>query len=259
MPVSAAAFDPRVTLARPDLADQALEGVIRAAAFRTPRPMHGAAPVADIRAEANAGSERIDQLLFGEAFDVLDTRGDHVWGRARRDGVVGWMAAADLGEGTPEPTHHMVAAGGELPLNALCDARPGAEPIGAFERDPVLVAERLIGTPHQPGARSSLSTDCAGLVQQTLYACGLAGPRYADQQAELGHAVTRAEARRGDLVIWRHPTGGLSWTGHSALMLDADRLIHASGDRGGVVVEAFDAAHARYSADGFAGPVFRRL
>lgn len=259
MPASAAFLDPRTTLARPDLADQALEGVVRAAAFRTPRPMHGALPVADISAEANAGSERIDQLLFGEAFDVLDTRGDRVWGRARRDGVVGWMAVADLGDGAPAPTHHMAVAGGDLPLNALCGVRPGAEAIGAFERDPVLVAERLISTPHQPGARSSLSTDCAGLVQQALYACGLDGPRYADQQAELGHAVTRAEARRGDLVVWLHPTGGPSWTGHSALMLDADRLIHASGDRGGVVVEAFDVAHARYTADGFSDPVFRRL
>jgi cell wall-associated NlpC family hydrolase len=260
----AATLDPRTTLARPDLAEQALEGRVRAKAYRPVRPMHAAVPLSDITVDADPASERIDQLIFGEVFDVLDQKGDRLWGRARRDGLVGWIAASALKPGARLPTHRVAATAAALPLNALvadtAEASPeDLAPIGAFESDPVTVAERLLGVPHSLGARSSTATDGSGLIQQALYACGLAGPRYADQQAGLGHAVDRAEARRGDLVVWLAPSGDHSWTGHSAFMLDADRVLHATGHHGAVVIEAFDEADARYRADGFDAPLFRRL
>ena len=263
MTPDAATPDPRTTLARPDLAEQALEGLVRADAYLPARPMHAAVPVADIQADLDPASERIDQLIHGEAFDVLDQRGDRLWGRARRDGQVGWISASALRPGAPLPSHRVSAVAARLPLNALVAEGdlPAADlsPIGVFESDPVAVAERLLGVPHSLGARSSAATDCSGLVQQALYACGLAGPRHSDQQAELGVAVERDHARRGDLVVWLAEPGEHSWTGHSALMLDADRVIHATGHHGAVVVEAFAVADARYRADGFHAPVFRRL
>ncbi|MNI75368.1 Gamma-D-glutamyl-L-lysine endopeptidase [compost metagenome] len=120
------------------------------------------------------------------------------------------------------------------------------------------MAERLLGRPHALGARSSLETDCSGLVQQALLACGRPGPRRAADQAGLGRAVSREDAQRGDLVIWLSSAEG-DWTGHSALMLDAERIIHATGARGGVVVETLAEVEARLTADGFASAVFRRV
>ncbi len=263
MTADADLFDPRTALARPDLAEQALEGLVRADTYAATDTMHGRSPVADIFDGPDAGANRIDQLLRGEIFEVLDQDGSRVWGRARRDGVVGWMAAADLAPGAPEVDRRVVSSQGDWPLNAFVAVGESiaaeTAPVGELGNDPVAVAERLLGVPHEPGARSSISTDCAGLVQQALYACGRAGPRYADQQAELGRSISRAEAGRGDLVIWPHATGGAGWTGHSAFMLDGDRVLHASGDRGGVVIEAFAEVDARYRADGFDAPVFRRL
>ncbi|GAA0868444.1 NlpC/P60 family protein [Brevundimonas basaltis] len=264
MTPDAATVDPRTTLARPDLAEQALEGLVRADTYRAVQPMQAAVPFADIHADADPASERIDQLIFGEAFDVLDRQGDRLWGRARRDGLVGWIAASALQPGSRLPTHRVAAVAAGLPLNALvveaADVSPDdLAPIGAFESDPVAVAERLIGVPHSLGARSSAATDCSGLIQQALYACGLAGPRHADQQAELGRAIDRADARRGDLVVWLARPGDYSWTGHSAFMLDADQVIHATGHHGAVVIEAFAEADARCRAEGFRAPVFRRL
>ena len=237
---------------------------MRARSYRATRPMHAAVPLADIHAEADPASERIDQLIFGEAFDVLDQKGDRLWGRARRDGLVGWIAASAVQPGARLPTHRVAAVAAGLPLNALvadpAEASPDdLAPIGAFETDPVAVAERLLGVPHSLGARSSTATDCSGLIQQALYACGLAGPRFADQQAELGHSVARTDARRGDLVVWLAEPGDHSWTGHSAFMLDADRVLHATGHHGAVVIESFAEADARYRAEGFHAPVFRRL
>lgn len=257
MTAAADILDPRTTLARPDLAEQALEGVVRAAAYRATRAMRCTAPVADIR---DAAGTRIDQLVFGEAFDILDADGDRLWGRARRDGVVGWVARADLAEGAPLARRRVAAVDAALPLNALVleGEDPSFQPVGAFETDPVAVAERLLGVPHVPGGRSSRGTDCAGLVQQALYACGHAAPRYPDQQVDLGAAVARAQARRGDLVIWLHDDMG-PWNGHSAILLDADRVLHATGHHGAVVIEALAEAEARYAAEGFKAPVFRRL
>ncbi len=261
MTAAAASLDSRTNLARPDLAEQALEGIVRAAAFRSVRAMHCAIPVADIHADAVAGDHPVDQLIFGEAFDVLDKRDDQAWGRARRDGVVGWVRLSDLGDGAPLATHRIGATDQDLPLNALLVGAgdpPGLAPIGSFAAEPVQVAERLLGTPYKLGGRSSLGTDCCGLVQQALYACGRAAPRYADQQAELGQAVAAGQAQRGDLVIWLDPGAG-PWNGHAGFILDGDRVLHAVGRLGGVAIEPFAEADARHRVAGSAGPVIRRL
>ena len=261
---ASAAIDERSWLVRSDLAEQSLEGLVRAPAFKAVVAMHGHLPVADIFSDA-AGSERIDQLIFGEAFDALDRAGDRIWGRARRDGVVGWIDRAALKPGAPLATHRVASTNAVLPLNALIHhgwSGISAEDLvvtGEFEREPVAVAERMLGVPHELGARTSRATDCSGLVQQALYACGLAGPRRSDEQAALGVAVERTDLTRGDLVIWLHAGSAQSWTGHSAFALDADRLIHATGHAGRVVVEDLAEAEARYAADGFSPPVFRRL
>jgi len=252
-------------LARPDLAEQALEGLVHASAYRKTEPMHCRVAVADIVSDGDA---RIDQLLHGEAFDVLDRANGRVWGRARRDGVVGWVVLDSLSAGAPLATRRVAAVDAVLPLNALVvDTAEGLagelgeadlQPVGDFEGDPVAVAERLLGRPHEPGARSSISTDCSGLVQQALLACGLPGPRRSDAQAELGRAVSADGLKRGDIVVWLASGGDRDWTGHSALMIDAGRIIHSTGSKG-VVIETLVEVEARCVAEGFATAVFRRL
>lgn len=244
------------------LAEQALEGLMRAEAYRRTEPMHCRVPVADILSDAD---QRTDQLLYGEAFDVLHRQGERAWGRARRDGVVGWIALDVLSPGAPLPARRVASVTASLPLNALVgEAAEGLsdtdlQPVGDFEREPVAVAERLLGRPHALGARSSFETDCSGLVQQALLACGLPGPRRSDAQADLGRPIARDAAQRGDLVVWMAPNRDHDWTGHSAIMVDADQVIHATGAHGGVVIEALAEVEARLTGEGFASAVFRRI
>lgn len=261
MTATATSLDPRTTLARPDLAEQALEGIVRAMAFRSVRPMRCVVPVADIQAAADPAETPVDQIIYGEAFDVLDVQGDRAWGKARRDGVVGWIDRTALEEGAPLAEGTVTSVSAELPLNALvseADKTDASTPIGIFAADPVDVAERLLGVQHQLGGRSSRGTDCCGLIQQAFYACGLAAPRYADQQAELGHAVDAASARRGDLVIWLK-ADETPWRGHSAFVLDDGRVLHATGHHGAVVIEPMSDAAARCAAEAFSAPIYRRL
>ena len=273
-------MDPRTTLARPDLAEQALEGLVSAAAYRSVTPMQCIVAVTPVRTSIDADSDQMDQLVFGEGFDVLDRYDGQVWGRARRDGVVGWVDVAALSETVTPPTHRIctlispvypTATAAEsvasLPLNALVNVGesghgrvevPGVSwisvrhlaPLDRFDSDPGEAAERFVGTPFMPGGRTALGTNCSGLVQQALYACGLGGRRFRDGQSGLGRAVEATALRRGDLVVWADHTG---------VMIDAERLVHATSHHGSVTVEALADADGRERAAGSDAPLFRRV
>jgi hypothetical protein len=251
--------DPRVTLARPDLAAADLQGLIRASAYAASRAHHCAVPSAALRRAPDQAAEQLDQLLFGEAFGVLEAKDGWAWGQAVRDGYVGYVALNHLALGAPAPTHRVSALRaygfsapdikstpvGLYSLNVLVRVKAdeghfsraeGAgwiasrhlSPIGVFETDPASVAETFLHAPYQWGGRESLGLDCSGLIQQALYACGRACPRDSDQQAELGAPMAREDLGRGDLVFWR---------GHVGMMLDTVRLIHANAFHMQVAIE----------------------
>jgi cell wall-associated NlpC family hydrolase len=274
--------DPRVTPLRDGVAGRSLEGIVRAEVYLDTKTMGCAVPAAGVHRAPDAASEQMDQLLFGETFEVIEEEGGYFWGQARRDGYVGFVAASALTAPPPEPTHRVAAirtyafaepsiksrAGGPYSLNALVavEAQEGRlckvagagwiaaghlAPIGVFETDVAAVAERFLGAPYLWGGRESLGLDCSGLVQQALFACGLACPRDTDQQAGLGHAIARDEFGRGDLVFWQ---------GHVAIGLDEARIVHANGHHMMVAIEPLDTAIGRIEAAGVGPPTaFRRL
>jgi cell wall-associated NlpC family hydrolase len=260
-------LDPRLTLARPQQAALALEGLVPAPRYTQPHPFRLWAHSAGLFRAADPASERMDELIYGERFDALGEEGEFLWGQARRDGYVGYAPRDAFVLAETLPTHRVKAIrsfaftqpsiksrpAGPYSVNALVriQAEEGAfarsedglwfwsahlAPIGAFENDPAAVAERFLGAPYLWGGRTSVGLDCSGLVQQALYACGKACPRDTDLQAKLGAAVTRAELRRGDLACWK---------GHIGMMLDGARLIHANAHHMAVTVEPLDEAIAR--------------
>jgi cell wall-associated NlpC family hydrolase len=267
---------------RDGLASRALEGLVRARSYADPRRMTTRRPAAAILAAPGPMAEQNDQLLFGEAFDVLAEHAGFSWGQAVRDGYVGFVETDALSPARGEATRRVAAlstyafarpdmkarAAGPFSLNALLtvEAREGrfvkAEgsgwfveehlaPIGIFESDPVAVAERHLGAPYLWGGRESLGLDCSGLVQQALFACGRACPRDSDQQEVLGAPVDPAGVRRGDLVFW---------PGHVAFVLDGGRLLHASAHQMAVVIEPMAEVVERIAAAGGGQPIScRRL
>jgi cell wall-associated NlpC family hydrolase len=241
-------------------------------------PRTGAVP---IRARADAGSEQVDQLLYGEPFEVTQDAGAWVHGRALRDGYVGWIAAADLAPAGAPPSHRVRAARAllldepsarstarfALPMNALVvvEAAEGRfaglagggwiaqghlAPADTAEADPAAVAEGFLGAPYEWGGRGLGGIDCSGLVQAALFACGRACPRDSKDQAALGRPIEPRELRRNDLVLW---------PGHIGLMLDEARLLHASGVQMAVVVEPLAEAMAARAAEVGPPTGFRRL
>jgi cell wall-associated NlpC family hydrolase len=265
-------YDSRVTLARPDLADLDLQGLVAAGRYEAPTLRQVAVPTAALRKAAHPMAEQWDQLLFGELFKVLEAKDGFAWGQATRDGYVGFVAEDDLAAPGAPVTHQVAVPRtyafaepdikarpvGLYSRNALTaiEATEGRfskgegtgwfvaahlAPIGVALTDPVAVAEGYLGAPYQWGGRESLGLDCSGLAQQALAACGKAVPRDTDMQLAFFAPVAEAERRRGDLVFWK---------GHVAILLDAETILHANAHHMAVAVEPLAEAIARIEAAG---------
>jgi cell wall-associated NlpC family hydrolase len=277
----------RMTLMLDDTASADLEGVVPASRYVAPTPMQCTAARAAILKGPAADAEQVDELLFGEAFVVLETRDGFAFGQSERDGYTGWVEGEALGEPGPPPSHRVSALATlafnepaiktvvvhRLFLNSLVviEAREGRfakahgsgwvvehhlAPIGQFEDDPAAVAERFLGVPYLWGGGGADGLDCSGLVQQALYACGRACPRNSGMQAEaLGAPLSIDRDLKGlarnDLVFW---------PGHVGIMLDETRLLHANATAMCVSIEPLAEAVTRIEAAGSGSPsAFRRL
>lgn len=260
-----APLDPRRHPVRPDLAAASLRGRVEADRFVEGEPHRVTAGRATLRGAPDAAARQTSELLYGESFTVYDRLGGWAWGQCGTDGYVGWTPAADLFIGEPHsPTHtvrdlralrfpepdlktHPLDA---LPLGARVAVGEEANgfrrladggwifgahlaPLGWAEPDPVATAERLLGVPYYWGGRTPWGIDCSGLAQLCFACAGHALPRDSDmQRAEAGELLSKdgegVSYKRGDLVFF---------PGHVGLMVDADRLIHATAHSMTVAVE----------------------
>ena len=267
--------DPRNTPARPDLAAAQLKGQVEAKAFAEGRVMTIARGRAALRHAPAQDALQDDELLFGEAFTVYESKAGWAWGQSAVDFYVGYVHTIVCGDPV-QPTHRVTAlttpvlTGPDikhatrdlLPLNARIKVLDQANgfvrvapdgfvfaghiaPLDVVAPDWVATAERFVGAAYVWGGKTHAGIDCSGLVQTALAAAGIACPRDTDQQeTALGAAVPFAERRRGDLVFW---------DGHVGILLDATRLLHANAFHMQVEIEPLDDALARIAA--VAGPV----
>lgn len=267
--------DPRITPARPDLAAAHLKGQVQSAAFAEGRVTTIARGRAALRHAPAHDALQDDEMLFGEAFTVYESKEGWAWGQSAVDSYVGYVHTIVCGDPV-EPTHRVTAlvtpllTGPDikqatrdlLPLNArvrvlehdggFVRIAPDGfvfaghiAPLDAVAPDWVATAERFVGTAYVWGGKTHAGIDCSGLVQTALASAGIASPRDADQQEKaLGTKVTFAERRRGDLVFWN---------GHVGILLDAARLLHANAFHMQVEIEPVEDAVARIAP--VAGPV----
>jgi cell wall-associated NlpC family hydrolase len=280
-----AAFDPRLTPARPDLAAKALEGKVAAARYVEGSVREVIEPQAPLRAEPRPDAPLLTEALKGERATIYDLNGEGwAWGQLDADGYVGWLPENALAAPGAAPTHKVAALRTlafpgpsiklpqleSLPFGArLAVARiedrmavtpagaylPAAHlsPLDTYEADFVAVAERFVGTPYLWGGKTAFGLDCSGLVQVALTACGIPCPRDSDMQEQaLGTAVAAdlSALRRGDLIFWK---------GHVAIVRDADTIVHANAHHMATAIENTVDAIARIKAAGSEIAAIKRL
>ena len=114
-------------------------------------------------------------------------------------------------------------------------------------------AEKFIGVPYKWGGRSAAGIDCSALVQLSLAGSRYPLPRDTGPQLQLlekkaGVSDTRhsssgnfkaGDFSRGDLIYW---------SGHVAICVDAQNIIHANAFHHCVAVEPRETAISRIAA-----------
>lgn len=233
------------------------------------------APLADLRATPAGARDR--QLVTGERFLVLEDREGWSFGRTERDGYVGYVESAKLGEDADATyfvavlaSHTYTAADmrspeiGPLSFGArvrVIDERhkffeieggvfvpkPHLRPLRSPFRDPATVAQLFFGVPYLWGGNSAWGIDCSGLIQAACLSCEIPCPGDTDlQEAALGNDLPDGTPLcRGDLLFWK---------GHVAMAVDEATLIHANAHHMAVAYEPAAKAIARIEAQG-EGPV----
>ena len=277
------ALDKRTNPFRPDLAASHLRGEVEADHYADGTFYEVIDPIADLRRLPSPDAALDTQALLGERVAIYEiTEEGWAWCQLDADKYVGWLPANALATPGAAPTHKVIVPRtlcfpgpniklppiAALPLGAGIAVARQVEPfsvthngwhvpaghiapLSATYRDPVAVAEMLLGAPYLWGGKSSLGIDCSGLVQLSLHAAGIACPRDSDmQEAALGQPIALEEIARGDLVFWK---------GHVAIARDARTLVHANAFHMMVATEPTADAVARIAAAGHKVSAVKRL
>ncbi len=215
-----------------------------------------------VRKQPEEQAEMVTQLLFGEAFTILQA--EEKWSRIQShfDHYKGWIDSklidhlpATLVEKwenadkwiAPGPfikviceadnSTLFVPGGSAIYFNCqdrncfqmgyrqyyLSGNYPIDKPTGSINE----ISKSFINTPYLWGGRNFYGIDCSGFVQIVYKIAGYQLPRDASQQVNLGQNVSFVEeAQAGDLAFFDNAEGHIT---HVGLCLGKGQIIHASG------------------------------
>ena len=226
-----------------------------------------ATPTADILgnpAEPDKISKNDSQLLYGEQFQVEESRGAYVYGHSLLDNYKGSVERAQLIKNAPASNIIVKAGTTHLYAEPSFKSRPHTilsfmsrltrtektennftllengrwvfsdhiAPIKNFTmpEDLSQTATLFIGTPYLYGGRSKFGIDCSGLIQQIMLAHGHACPPRDchEQQGTIGTSVDNKNLQRNDIVYFK---------GHVGIMLDDKYIFNATARHMSTVIE----------------------
>lgn len=199
-------------------------------------------PVIPIRADSSDRSEMISQILYGEQVMQKDETAKWLRIECEWDGYEGWVAKEHLliSGGSmnkiikspgilkcADGSRKLISQGSLLTNDEIAefDQLPQSV-IQSSETELVQLAKSYVNTPYLWGGRSCWGIDCSGFVQVVFAMIGIALPRDAYQQAELGAAVDISESREGDLAYFHNEKGRIT---HVGILISSERIIHSSG------------------------------
>lgn len=213
--------------------------------------------VIPLRAEPAELSEMVSQVLFGEAFEILEWREKWVKIVTNIDNYTGWIgrtqfamlghvAWQQLQREKPQLSYGAVTQAWKksdntvlyLPIGSSMTfmegntCRIGNEkfeilgPKGDIETFQV-TAKSFLNAPYLWGGRTHFGIDCSGFSQAVFRLHGINIKRDASQQAQQGRSVENIKkAQLGDLAFFINENDKIT---HVGIMLNRTQIIHASG------------------------------
>lgn len=217
-----------------------------------------------VRINPSHQAEMVNQLLFGETFEILDSvnnwkliRGsfdqyegfieekqvflldDEEWKRLSEEKVYYPSELVNFISEVENNQHFPVVFGSSLPglqkqhfsvaeKKYLFHGKT-LEHTAENLRDWIPeTAMKYLGVPFLWGGRSPFGIDCSGLVQMVFKIFGIKLPRDAAYQSQIGETIHLVdEALPGDLAFFDNSEGTIV---HVGILMENSRIIHSSGE-----------------------------
>lgn len=103
----------------------------------------------------------------------------------------------------------------------------------------IQTANRYIGVPYVFGGSTPDGFDCSGFMRFVYGQYGIYLPRMADEQYEVGQAVSRSRLQPGDMVFFSTYASGAS---HSGMYIGNGQFISATSSRG-IAIDRMDSSY----------------
>lgn len=127
---------------------------------------------------------------------------------------------------------------GSPPPRIHAPAAPGGVTADGYSISSTALSLR--GTPYRHGGVDPAGFDCSGLVKYVFEQHGVAMPREARKQFEIGKSVEPSSLAPGDLVFFTTVAPGAS---HVGILVGGDQFVHAPTASGVVRVESLSSQY----------------
>lgn len=199
-------------------------------------------------------SQMSSQLLFGDVFEVLDTKENWLQIQNAFDNYIGWIDKKQQinieslkfqelkNSQYTNSTSGDLISNGEIYSLLPASSFPSDLPfnIGEFNFEPHLsilpcsfynditsIALSYLNAPYLWGGKTPFGIDCSGFTQSVYKIAGIKLLRDASQQASQGQTLSfLSEAKPGDLLFFDNEEEKII---HVGIFLGDNKIIHASG------------------------------
>ena len=215
--------------------------------------------IVPLRSKADDKSEMISQVLFGEHFQIIDSKKKWSYIILAHDDYKGWICnkqwieiskktyleidkkekkfTTNIIDVIQQERNQLIVMGSILPFYHKEFVTVGEKKYkftGTYTKGYTGIdnlinnAHIYLKSPYLWGGRTPFGIDCSGFVQIVYRLNNIKLPRDAYQQAEYGTEISSVKSsKKGDLGFFSNKKGKIT---HVGIILESNYIIHASGE-----------------------------